>query len=87
MGVDLVDGAGDGGSRDGSGGRAVGVDRVDGTGDGAEATDWCTLVAAMSTVSGASEPEATVAAALRRRRRRLAVELLEGVMEQISENS
>jgi hypothetical protein len=68
MGVDRVDGAGDGGSRDGSGGHAVGADCVNGVGDGARATDWCTLVAAMSTVSGASEPEATVAACLRRRR-------------------
>jgi hypothetical protein len=68
MGVDRVDGAGDGGSRDGSGGRAVGANRVDGAGDGAGATDWCTLVAAMSTVGGASEPGATVAAGLRRLR-------------------
>jgi hypothetical protein len=45
-----------------------GADRVNGVGDGTRATDWCTLVAAMSTVSGTSEHEATVAASLRRRR-------------------
>ncbi len=71
----------------------MGADGVGGAGDGASegarTTDWWTLVAATPAGSGASEPEATVAAALRRLRRGLAVELSEsiGVMVQVNENS
>ncbi len=57
---------GDGGDAcSSSGGSAVSTDGVGGRGVGAEITDWCSQGAATAAGGGASEPEASVAAALR----------------------